>query len=579
MATPFFFSSYYRTAKTFIRIKSNIGFLRDCKRKRLIPQGLRAPNVLKYTTNSPLAEALATKHSRQWLQLALDTQYYLLSSIKGCIFPLNQMEDQRISAYEDQLKEIKTQKLRTLTLRHSQQNNSMESEPPQGFKNLSTHELDPKLVAVLNKGPSYVNADPKQLTKTCLLSRASLQTTIDKLEEQLTPTYAINEVSGGLARIIDKGEKTGTTILKSKRLKYEKPPDSVIITPTDKTKRLVAIDKIQYKHMVQNSTIATGNYQLRKSKLNHPRTEQIKFNGHLNKIANKYSKTHPELCKALKDNICCEPLPCSVYCLPKDHKKGELKGRPIHAATDTPATRLSTFLVKSLNNILTHVPAHLKNTQEFIDFISTLDDIKGFCSLDVCNLYGSIPLEDLEDGTPGVFTIMKDFFSTHKTATDLQHLSDDDFVSLLRLCITSDVVLIEGNSYSQKSGLAMGNNLAPTLAIIYMNNLDREIQSSFNNLTPDEMLTTANSINTALKFTVEIPEDNCLPFLDTMVTFHPHNGRFSTKLYMKPIHSQCITSLDRHGPISQKRGILIGEIRRAMSRSTDPRDHKKIHVD
>ena len=110
----------------------------------------------------------------------------------------------------------------------------------------------------------------------------------------------------------------------------------------------------------------------------------------------KYSKTHLELSKAFKDNICCEPLPSSVYCLPKDHKKGELKGRPIHAATDTPATRLLTFLVKSLNNILTHVAAHLKNTQEFIDFISTLDDIKGFYSLDVCNLYGSIPSKTLK---------------------------------------------------------------------------------------------------------------------------------------------------------------------------------------
>ena len=48
-----------------------------------------------------------------------------------------------------------------------------------------------------------------------------------------------------------------------------------------------------------DSTIATGNYQPRKSKLNHPRTEQIKFNDHLNKIANKYSKTHPELSRAL----------------------------------------------------------------------------------------------------------------------------------------------------------------------------------------------------------------------------------------------------------------------------------------
>ena len=91
----------------------------------------------------------------------------------------------------------------------------------------------------------------------------------------------------------------------------------------------------------------------------------------------------------------------------------------------------------------------------------------------------------------------------------------------------------------------MGNNLAPTLAIIYMNNLDLEIQSSFNNsvylkryiddmfiawtkdtLTPDEMLATANSINTALKFTVEILEDNrlnsstqWLPFIQTMAVF------------------------------------------------------------
>ena len=43
---------------------------------------------------------------------------------------------------------------------------------------------------------------------------------------------------------------------------------------------------------------------------------------------------------------------------------------------------------------------------------------------------------------------------------------------------------------------------------------------------------------------------------------------------MKPIHSQCITPWDSHGPISQRRGILIGEIRRAMSRSTDPRSQQ-----
>ena len=83
-----------------------------------------------------------------------------------------------------------------------------------------------------------------------------------------------------------------------------------------------------------------------------------------------------------------------MYCIPKDHKEGELKARTIHAATDTPATRLSKVLSNPLKSILTHVPANLKSTEEFVSFISTLDNVKSFCSLDVSNLYGSIPLND-----------------------------------------------------------------------------------------------------------------------------------------------------------------------------------------
>ena len=121
-----------------------------------------------------------------------------------------------------------------------------------------------------------------------------------------------------------------------------------------------------------------------------------------------------ELCKALKDNICCEPLPCPVDCLPKEHKEGELKGSPIHAATDTPATGLSKFLARSLNSLLDFVPAHLRNTQEFIELISSLHNIKGVCSLDVYNLYGSIPLEVKADGTPGIVCALRKLFSVHK---------------------------------------------------------------------------------------------------------------------------------------------------------------------
>ena len=83
------------------------------------------------------------------------------------------------------------------------------------------------------------------------------------------------------------------------------------------------------------------------------------------------------------------------------------------------------------------------------------------------------------------------------------------------------------------------------------------------------MLSTANSLNSALKFTIETPDNNRLPFLDTMVTLHPEKSSFSSTLYIKPIHSQCLTPWHSHGPLSLKRGTLIGEIKRAITRSTD----------
>ena len=170
----------------------------------------------------------------------------------------------------------------------------------------------------------------------------------------------------------------------------------------------------------------------------------------------------------------------------------------------------------------------------------------------------------------------KSFFYEHKTHCELRALEDDDFETLIRLCLTSDSVLIGGESYKQKSGLAMGNNLAPSLAIIYMNELDSLIVSKAEGqvilkrymddyfafllsacLSAQSLLTTANSLNDKIKFTLETAYNNELPFLDTLVSFDPVSKAFSTKLYIKPIHSRSITPWDSHGSISSKRAILI----------------------
>ena len=228
-----------------------------------------------------------------------------------------------------------------------------------------------------------------------------------------------------MARVIEEGNKHGKKILKNKSLTYDLPPKGIVITPTDKTKRLLALDSTSYHDMLHRSTTETGNYK-ELNRLNLPRTEQINFNTRLNKVTNKYRYKNPKLYKDLKATICSEPLPCSAYCLPKDHKEGsELKGRPIHAATDTPATSLSKYLAKSLQELLKHVPAHLKNTDEFINFISNTDSnlVHGFCSLDVCNLYGSILMADIDDHTPSIFTVARRFFRQHKADANCMPLA------------------------------------------------------------------------------------------------------------------------------------------------------------
>ena len=61
-------------------------------------------------------------------------------------------------------------------------------------------------------------------------------------------------------------------------------------------------------------------------------------------------------------------------------------------------------------------------------------------------------------------------------------MSNSDFETLVHLCLESDSILIDGKGFKQQSGLAMGNNLAPVLAIIYMNEIDQQITTKTNGL-------------------------------------------------------------------------------------------------
>jgi hypothetical protein len=135
MATKTF--SYYCTAKKMVNHQHNILFLRNCKRLKLIPNGLRATNVLAHTTNSTLAERLMMKHSKQWLQLALGTQYYNLSKIRSTVFPLSEKEDQQLERVARSLADKREHKIQSLL---KQQCKTTTNHPIPNRKALKTYQ-------------------------------------------------------------------------------------------------------------------------------------------------------------------------------------------------------------------------------------------------------------------------------------------------------------------------------------------------------------------------------------------------------------------------------------------------------
>ena len=134
-----------------------------------------------------------------------------------------------------------------------------------------------------------------------------------------------------------------------------------------------------------------------------------------------------------------------MYGLPKDHKAG-VPLRPVVSACDSPVTNVSILLERILNQCLKFIPAHLENTVEALDSIRQhYPDLQAppgtiAVTMDVVALYPSIPIVD---GIEAVTRVLQ------------QHVSDIDTF-----------------------GVAMGNNLAPPFAIIFMHDLERSLLQS-----------------------------------------------------------------------------------------------------
>ncbi|XP_065198352.1 uncharacterized protein LOC135829899 [Sycon ciliatum] len=148
--------------------------------------------------------------------------------------------------------------------------------------------------------------------------------------------------------------------------------------------------------------------------------------------------------------------------------------RHVVSAVDSPVTNIAIVLERILNQCLKYVPAHLKNTLEALEDIRQVyPDLQApagtiIVTMGVVALYPSIPIAE---GVEAVARVLQQ----HIESVDTFGLSVEQIEELLTFVLRSNYFRFGEKVYHQRKGIAMGNNLAPPFAIIFMHDLETSL--------------------------------------------------------------------------------------------------------
>jgi hypothetical protein len=273
-----------------------------------------------------------------------------------------------------------------------------------------------------------------------------------------------------------------------------------------------------------------------------------------------------------------------LYLLTKTHKFPDnvptsdpqsIKVRPIISGCGGPADKISWLVQKICTPLLQFVKAHLKNTGQLIQILRKMQNgelkNKFLFSLDVVSLYPSV-------NTDAAIDTLRMYLEKEKKNIELFQFSIPDIVLLTKTIFQSNCFSWRGTYFQQQRGLAMGNRLAPILAILYMDRIENQAIYSDQSISfyyryIDDCITPASSPNEAfmiqnvlnsqdpsIQFEIELPnEDGFLPFLNTKIKVND-SGTVETGWYTKPANKGLMLNAKSHHPEQIKRATIVNNI-------------------
>ena len=383
---------------------------------------------------------------------------------------------------------------------------------------------------------------------------------------------------------ITKEEKSAIRTLKNR--------ENTIIKCSDKSKSLVVVNRDTYLTKVDLILADTETYE---------KTDMTAET--LEKIVSKELKKIKGL-KSLPQDVYKGLFPTDTrlpefYGLPKIHKENAPL-RPVVAAFDGPLTPISVLLERVIHQLLKFVPSHIENTAAAVSSLKkTLSEQNPpdqkliLCTMDVVAMYPSIPIDD---GTAAVIEKLNE----HRDDIDTAGLTCEEIRSLLQLVLNNNYFKFGGKVFRQKKGVAMGNHLAPPLAIVFMDQLERRMlqraelrPESYDRYVDDcimvwkhgeanlqRFVDHCNQQHPSICFTWEsTAQGNPVSYMDLKLSLEGDN-QLVYELYQKPTDSGVNLNFESGVPQNVKMSVAVQQFLRAntLSSSTDTRQRSENKI-
>ncbi|VDO68342.1 unnamed protein product [Heligmosomoides polygyrus] len=261
-----------------------------------------------------------------------------------------------------------------------------------------------------------------------------------------------------------------------------------------------------------------------------------------------------------------------------------IKVRPIVSCVGGPTDKIGWLLNSVLGQLLKFIPAHLSNTNMFLESLRRTQ-LSATCvmeSFDVAALYNNVSNDSAMEA-------ILELLSQHQGANNMFGFSISQLMTLLKECLSCNIFRWSGRYFAQIRGLAIGQRLAPTLAVAFMSKIEAPVVSRLALLycryvddcfivcatqhEMDKCFEVMNSQSEYIKLTREKLCGNSLPFLNVQVQLAGNS--YITKWYRKPSCKNIIVHSRSAHPHRTKEAVVRNMFRTAVSVCTGGGERKE----